>query len=121
MTIKIFVFNAITQETIIDSAITVTVDETFETAQANHQFFKELYPDCNVNFVIDQDNFIFGMPLNMEKDEQAYDEGRMTWEQYSNKWYRGALESDSDMRDTIDYEIDRLEVQDFASRDSVCY
>jgi hypothetical protein len=96
MDIKIFVFNYITKETVIDSTITVQGD--FATAEANHQVFREVHPDCQVNFVIDQDNFIFAPPLNQEKDEIAYEEGRMTWNEYVTKWHGGsALESDSDM------------------------
>jgi len=56
-------------------------------------------------------------PLNQQKDEAAYDEGRMTWDEYMSKWYQGALESDDDIRDTID----RMEEEDFASRDAVCF
>jgi hypothetical protein len=101
MDIKIFVFNSITKETIIDS--TITVDGTVETAVANHKVFREVHPDCQVNFVIDQSNFIFAPPLNSVKDEWAYHEGRMTWEEYMNKWHGGsALESDSDMPDYED-------------------
>ena len=97
MDIKIFVFNCITKETIIDSTITVQGD--FETAEANHKAFSEMFPDCQVNFVIDQNNFIFASPYNMKQDEIAYDEGRITWNEYVTKWHGGgsALESDSDM------------------------
>jgi hypothetical protein len=96
MDIKIFVFNHLTHETVIDSTITVNGD--FATVEANHQVFREIHPDCQVNFVIDKDNFIFAPPLNQEKDEIAYDEGLMTWNEYVSKWHGGgALESDSDM------------------------
>jgi hypothetical protein len=97
MDIKIFVFNYITKETVIDSTITVQGD--FATAEANHRVFREVHPDCQVNFVVDHDNFIFAPPLNQEKDEIAYDEGRMTWNEYVSKWHGGgsALESDDDM------------------------
>jgi len=88
-----------------------------EIAEANHKAFRELYPNCQVNFVIDNDNFMMSPPLNQQKDEVAYDEGRMTWDEYMSKWYGGELESDSDIRDTID----RMEEEDFASRDAVCF
>ncbi len=94
MDIKIFVFNYITKETVIDSTITVQGD--YATAEANHKAFSEMFPDCQVNFVIDKDNFIFASPINMKKDEQAYNEGRMAWNEYMTKWHGGAaLESDS--------------------------
>jgi hypothetical protein len=79
------------------------VNGDFAIAEANHKAFSKMYPDCQVNFVIDKDNFIFAPPHNMKEDEIAYDEGRMTWNEYVSKWHSGALESDSDMRD---YEID---------------
>jgi hypothetical protein len=120
MTIKIFVFDYLTHETVIDNTIEVNGD--YAIAEANHKVFRETFPNCQVNFVIDADNFIMSPPLNQEKDEIAYDEGRMTWNEYVGKWYNNnALESDSDMRDTIDYEIERMEDQDFISRDSICY
>lgn len=96
MTIKIFIFNNLTHETIIDSTIEVNGD--YEIAEANHKAFREVYPDCQVNFVIDSKNFIMSPPLNQDKDEIAYEEGRMTWEEYISKWYNGALESNNDMQ-----------------------
>lgn len=125
MTIKIFVFNQLTHETMIDS--TITVDGTFETAKDNHQVFREVHPDCQVNFVIDENNFIFAPPINMEKDEQAYDEGRMTWEEYCNKWYKGTLSGcNDDDRDgisdeEIDHQVEDLIESDWNMRDSVCH
>ena len=115
MTIKIFVFNYLTHTVEIDSTIEVNGD--YQIAEANHKAFRELYPNCQVNFVIDNDNFMMSPPLNQQKDEVAYDEGRMTWDEYMSKWYQGALESDNDIRDTID----RMEEEDFASRDAVCF
>ena len=95
MDIKIFVFNNITKETVIDSTITVQGD--FATAEANHEVFREVHPDCQVNFVINQDRYIFGPPLNQEKDYHAYNKGLMTYEEYMSKWHSGQFESDSDM------------------------
>lgn len=114
MNIKIFVFDYLTRETIIDNTIEVNGD--YQIAEANHEAFRELFPNCQVNFVIDDNNFMMSPPLNQEKDERAYDEGRMTWDEYSSKWYTGAFES-GDIRDTID----RMEEEDFASRDSICF
>jgi hypothetical protein len=120
MTIKIFVFNYITHEIIIDNTIEVNGD--YAIAEANHKAFRELFPDCQVNFVIDSENFLMSPPLNQQKDEVAYDEGRMTWDDYMNKWYKGALESDSDMPDyEIERQIDDLLEADWNERDSVCH
>jgi hypothetical protein len=119
MTIKIFVFNYLTHETIIDSSIEVNGD--YAIAEANHKAFSEMFPDCQVNFVIDKDNFIFTPPLNMKKDEIAYDEGRITWDEYMSKWYNGALESDSDMPDyEIESQIDELREAEWNELDSNC-
>ena len=126
MTIKIFAFDYLTHETIIDS--TVEVNGDMEIAEANYKAFREMLPNCQVNFVIDSDNFMMSPPLNQQKDEKAYDEGRMSWEDYMDKWYSGALESDDDMRELRDISIDqdiatleRYDAEDWASRDSVCH
>ena len=110
MTIKIFVYDYLTHETIIDN--TIEVDGDMEIAEANHQAFREMYPDCQVNFVIDANNFIMSPPLNQEKDEDT-----MPYEEWVDKWYSGAVESDSDMPYEI---IERYEAEDFVSRDSIC-
>ncbi len=120
MTIKIFVFDYLTHETIIDNTIEVNGD--YAIAEANHKTFREFYPNCQVNFVIDNDNLMMSPPLNQQKDEVAYDEGRMTWDEYMTKWYNGALESDSDMPDDeIERQIDDLLEADWDERDAVCY
>jgi hypothetical protein len=119
MTIKIFVFDYLTHETIIDN--TIEVDGDYAIAEANHKVFRETFPNCQVNFVIDNDNFIMSPPLNQQKDEIAYDEGRMTWNDYVGKWYRGAMESDSDMPDyEIERQIDDLLESEWNVLDSNC-
>lgn len=92
MTIKIFVFDYLTHETIIDSTIEVNGD--YEIAKANHRAFREFYPNCQVNFVIDSENFLMSPPLNQEKDESE-----LSYEAYMDKWYPEALESDNDYED----------------------
>jgi hypothetical protein len=115
MTIKIFVFNYITHETIIDNTIEVNGD--YAIAEANHKAFRELFPDCQVNFVIDSENFMMSPPLNQEKDEAT-----MSYEAYMDKWYPQALSSDSDMPDDeIERQIDDLLEADWNERDSVCH
>jgi hypothetical protein len=58
----------------------------------------------------------------MTQDEIAYDEGRMTWDEYMSKWHRGAMESDSDMPDyEVERQIDELLDADWNERDSVCH
>jgi hypothetical protein len=115
MTIKIFVFDYLTHETIIDNAIEVNGD--YEIAKANHRAFREIYPNCQVNFVIDSENFLMSPPLNQEKDE-----AELSYEAYMDKWYPQALESDSDMPDDeIERQIDSLIEEDWNKRDSICH
>jgi hypothetical protein len=113
MTIKIFVFNYITHEIIIDSSIEVNGD--YAIAEANHKAFRELFPDCQVNFVIDSENFLMSQPLNQEKDEAV-----MSYEAYMDKWYPQAL--NSVMPDyEVERQIDELMEADWDMRDSVCH
>jgi hypothetical protein len=116
MTIKIFVFNYLTKETIIDNTIEV-IDNDEDVFVANHKMFREYYPDCQVNFVIDSKTYLMSKPLNQEKDEKS-----MPYEQYMDKWYSGPYESDDDMLDyEIESQIDDLLEADWNERDSVCY
>jgi hypothetical protein len=118
MTIKIFVFNYLTHETIIDNTIEVNGD--YAIAEANHKAFSEMYPDCQVNFTIDKDNFIFAPPINMMLDEQAYENDEITWDEYVSKWHNGAMESDSDMPDhEIERQIDELLDSEWNEYDSI--
>jgi hypothetical protein len=126
MNIKITVINHFTRETIIDS--TVDVPNDWSVVEANHKAFSEMNPDCYVNFVCEEKNsFICSQPYNELQDEKAYDEGRMTWEEYCNKWYKGALsgcnEDDQDgMSDEeIERQIDMLLEQEWEMRDAICY
>ena len=121
MNIKIFVFNHLTKEIIIDNTIevngSVTASYDYAIAEANHKMFREYYPDCQVNFVIDSKNYLMSQPLNQEKDEKS-----MPYEQYMDKWYSGPYESDDDMPDyEIERQIDDLLEADWNQRDSVSY
>lgn len=96
MNIKILVYDYLIQETIIDNTIEVNGD--YEIAEANHKAFRELYPNCQVNFIMDTRNFLMSPPLNMQKDEIAQQEGRITWQEFMDKWYAGTIERfDDDM------------------------
>ena len=117
MNIKIKVTNALTGQVEIDSQLTVYSD--YATVQANHQAFVEMFPDCHVNFFMDDNSFICGVPHNMKQDEIAYDEGRMSWNDYVAKWYNGCPSLCNEDDDIVI--LERYEAEDFASRDSVCY
>ncbi len=124
MNIKITVINHFTRETIIDT-IATGITSTWDVVKQNHQVFCGAYPDCYVNFVCEETNsYICSQPRNQIIDERAYDEGRMTWEQYCDKWYKGALSgcNEDDMPDDeIERQVDMLLEQDWAERDSICY
>jgi hypothetical protein len=91
MKVKIFVFDYLTHETIIDNTIEVASND-MDIVEKNHKAFRESYPDCQVNFMVDSDNFFFSPPLNMEKDEKE-----LSYEAYMDKWHGGPQESDNDM------------------------
>ena len=117
MNIDIKVIDLLTGKVEIDSRIKVSTN--MDTVYANHEVFRSVFPDCQVNFLIDSKNFICSHPLNMQKDEQAYNEGLMTWKQYCDKWYDGSLSGCNEDDDLVI--LERYEAEDFASRDSVCY
>lgn len=118
MTIKIKVINQITGHVEIDSQIEVA--STWETLSENHKVFREAFPDCQVNFSALGDNsFIFSPALNMERDEQAYSDGLISWEQYCNKWFNGALSGCNEDDDLAT--LERYAAEDWASRDSICH
>jgi hypothetical protein len=125
MNIKIKVINALNGQVEIDSEINVNGD--YAIAEANHNAFSEMYPDCQVNFVIDNDNFIFAPPVNMMLDEQAYENGEITWNEYCNKWYKGSLsgcnddDNDGMSNEEIERQVDMLLEEEWEMRDSICY
>ena len=96
MNMKIKVTNTLTKEVVIDSILNFLVEDSmsddaqYEIIKANHDCYTKQFPDCHVNFSWnDGQSFIFGVPYNMTQDEIAYDEGRITWKQYCDKWYKG--------------------------------
>lgn len=125
MNIKIKVINQLTGRVEIDSQMEVT--SPMSTVHQNHEVIRRAYPDCQVNFVIDDNNFIFSPAYNMELDEIAYDEGRMTWDEYCNKWYNGCLsgcnqdDPDGISDEEIEKQVEMLIEEDFVNRDAVCY
>lgn len=125
MQIKIKITNALTGKVEVDN--TIEVDSTFEVMQANHACMADAFPDCFVNFFADDSSFICSQPRNMIKDEIAYDEGRMTWEEYCNKWYKGVYSGcNEDDHDGIsdaeaEYQVDSFLENQFNSYDSIIY
>lgn len=63
-------------------AIVVPETMPFEQIENLHKQFEAFNPDCHVNFHIDSENFICGMPVNMKLDEK-----RLTFDQFMAKWY----------------------------------
>ena len=100
MTISIKAINSITGEMVIDMDMDLSQaghlnQDIDKVASRNHSYFERLYPDCHVNFRYTgsdgTESFIFGMPYNMKLDEQAYEDGKITWEQYVSRWYKGDM------------------------------
>ena len=119
MDIKIKVTNHFTKEVIIDS-VANGITSDWLTIEHNQRVFAQAYPDCYVNFVqLDSSNGIWGAPVNQMKDEIAYNEGNMTWEEYCDKWYNGDFKGCNEDRDIVF--LSRAEEEDFNMRDSVCY
>lgn len=122
MQVKIKIVNALTDRVEIDN--TIEVDSTLEVLEANHGFMSDTFADCFVNFSCDASGFaIFGQPRNMVKDEIAYEEGRMTWEEYCNKWFKGSLsgcneDSPDGLSDADLVVLERYETEDWATRDA---
>ena len=120
MNIKIKVINQITGHVEIDSQI--EVNSTWETLSENHKVFREVFPDCQVNFYTEDNesmSMIFAPAVNMERDEQAYHDGLISWEQYCEKWFKGDLTDCNEDDDIVI--LERYEAEDWASRDAVCY
>jgi hypothetical protein len=99
MNIKVRIVNALNGEVVVDH--TINVDSTSEIVNENHKIMAHAYPDCHVNFEMDNGDFIYGIPVNMERDERE-----LSFEDYCAKWYPGVLEienEDWDERDSFSY------------------
>jgi hypothetical protein len=99
MNIKVRIVNALNGEVIVDHSI--NVDSTSDIIAQNHQVMAHAYPDCHVNFEMDNGDFIYGIPVNMERDEVE-----LSFEDYCAKWYPGVLameKQDWDERDSFSY------------------
>lgn len=86
MEINIRITNAFTQAVEFNS--TDSIAES--SIDAAHKLYTEAYPNSFVNFAWGEEGnkaFICGAPHNMMQDEIAHSEGRMTWDEYFQKWY----------------------------------
>ena len=93
MKLHIYVKNALTHEVEIDSVIDIENND-IDIIRANHHCFYETFRDCHVNFTwpsdypeVYGDNFIAGVPYNMERDQELVNEGKMTWQEQMDKWH----------------------------------
>jgi hypothetical protein len=94
MKIKVFIKDAITNQVIRNDEVN-TLDYSFQQMSNFHNRFKKRYPNAHINFSwlpkgAKQSSFICGMPLNMELDEIKLDKGQMSWDEYTEKWYKSA-------------------------------
>lgn len=118
MDIKIRITNALTGQVEKDFTAKTVDSVTAEAIEYMHDGYKKGYPDSHVNFIWDDGkSFIFGVPYNMSQDEIAYEQGRMTWKQYCEKWYKGALsgcnedDSENDFKFTFETEAELWKAQ----------
>ena len=93
MNVRIYIKNALTKEVITDNVIDVD-NTSSEVMDGNHRALSEGFPDCHVNFEwpsIDVEkfgmNFIAGVPVNMELDQDRVANGEMDWKDYELKWF----------------------------------
>jgi hypothetical protein len=96
MKVRIYIKNALTKEIATDHVITVEdydKELMWKNMQLNHKALSESNPDCHVNFeFLDNQDFIAGVPLNMELDQARIDTGEMSWQSYMKKWHNMDVE-----------------------------
>jgi len=96
MKVRIYIKNALTKEIATDHVITVEdydKELMWTNMQLNHKALSESNPDCHVNFeFLDNQDFIAGVPLNMELDQARIDTGEMSWQSYMKKWHNMDVE-----------------------------
>jgi len=85
MIIQTTIANKLTSN-ILMFAIAVPDHFTFQEIEALHEQFKQFHADAHVNFEWSnpsgRDNFICGVPVNMQKDAI-----NLPYEDYMKKWY----------------------------------
>ena len=97
MKVRINIKNALTKEIVTDHEVVVFEDYDKElmwkNMQLNHKALSESFPDCHVNFeFLDNQDFIAGVPHNMELDQIKIDKGEMSWQRYMKKWHNTDIE-----------------------------
>jgi hypothetical protein len=66
---------------------------TFMDAVEKHKQMSNEFPDSFINFVepkgefSKQPSFILGQAENMRRDERRLDQGLVSWDEYTSKWY----------------------------------
>jgi hypothetical protein len=74
---------------------------------------RDKYPDCFVTVYADSKNFYCLMPKNMDRDQKLVDSGRVSMEQFMEKWYPMEPRAKKKLRD----EIEMLEEQEAFERE----
>jgi hypothetical protein len=97
MKVRIYIKNALTKEIVTDHEVVLFEDYDKElmwkNMQLNHKALSEANPDCHVNFeFLDNQDFIAGVPHNMELDQARIDTGEMSWQRYMKKWHNTDIE-----------------------------
>jgi hypothetical protein len=106
MNIEVTIANKLTSQLLM---FVMAVPDNFGYNELNalHKQFKDFHPDAHVNFEWENDNFMYGMPVNMEKDSE-----NLTVSQYMKKWYsrtqfseNANKKTDNDIIDTFIKEL----------------
>lgn len=67
----------------------VVFTKTWETKDISKAAdkFSAIYPDCWVNVMVDEYNFVAMQPLNMKRDQALVDSGKLSIGKFMTKWY----------------------------------
>ncbi len=106
VSIKIKVINQLTDVIEIDNGDGITIrDYNADVMVANAEAMADMMPDCQVSMSASNGDCIYIPSRNMMKDEKE-----LSYEAYTAKWYPGLASA-----------IEKLEEQDWAERDSICF
>lgn len=87
--INVNITNAITGEKLVQNRIEVPYRTKADKSavEKNWNVLQDTFPECHVNFYLDNGSFFLGAPREMMADQERYASGEMTFEEYDAKWY----------------------------------
>ena len=79
--------------------ILITGENTNASAENTSVLWHEMYPDSTISVEWEdmysgEKNFIKLAPLNLKKDQELLKLDRMTWEQFTTKWYKSTFSTE---------------------------